>query len=125
MIFIFFWLWKSHEKSLLKKWSLCILSSYVWCSSAVKVISQPDPQFGHGGSSDNPLSVLGQALFPAGSTNAPMEQLQQFYRLGVQAMSKAQSAGGETRSNSTLSTGNYCKQQQQQQQLLLLLHRVP
>ena len=64
----------------------------------MKVISQPDPQFGHG--SDNPLSVLGQALFPPGSTNAPMEQLQQFYRLGVQAMSKAQSAGGETRSNS-------------------------
>jgi len=62
------------------------------------VISQPNPQFGQ--SSDNPLSVLGQALFPAGSNNAPMEQLQQFYRLGVQAMSKAQSAGGETRSNS-------------------------
>ena len=67
----------------------------------MKVISQPNPQFGQG--SDNPLSVLGQALFPAGSTNAPMEQLQQFYRLGVQAMSKAQSAGGETRSNSTAS----------------------
>ena len=66
--------------------------------SSVKVISQPDPQFGQG--SDNPLSVLGQALFPAGNSNAPMEQLQQFYRLGVQAMSKAQSAGGETRSNS-------------------------
>ena len=66
--------------------------------SAVKVISQPNPQFGHG--NDNPLSILGQALFPPGSTNAPMEQLQQFYRLGVQAMSKAQSAGGETRSNS-------------------------
>jgi len=77
-----------------------------WCRSAVKVISQPDPQFGHG-ASDNPLSVLGQALFPPGSTNAPMEQLQQFYRLGVQAMSKAQSAGGETRSNSAISTGNY------------------
>jgi len=75
------------------------------CRSAVKVISQPNPQFGHG-NSDNPLSVLGQALFPAGSTNAPMEQLQQFYRLGVQAMSKAQSAGGETRSNSvSASTG--------------------
>jgi len=73
----------------------------VCCRSAVKVISQPNPQFGQG--SDNPLSVLGQALFPAGSTNAPMEQLQQFYRLGVQAMSKAQSAGGETRSNSTAS----------------------
>jgi len=70
----------------------------------VKVISQPDPQFGQAG--DNPLSVLGQALFPPGSTNAPMEQLQQFYRLGVQAMSKAQSAGGETRSNSMpISTG--------------------
>ena len=74
------------------------------CRSAVKVISQPNPQFGHG--NDNPLSVLGQALFPAGSTNAPMEQLQQFYRLGVQAMSKAQSAGGETRSNSvSVTTG--------------------
>jgi len=62
------------------------------------VISQPNPQFGQNG--DNPLSVLGQALFPPGSNNAPMEQLQQFYRLGVQAMSQAQSAGGETRSNS-------------------------
>jgi len=70
----------------------------------VKVISQPNPQFGQG--ADNPLSVLGQALFPPGSTNAPMEQLQQFYRLGVQAMSKAQSAGGETRSNSaSVTTG--------------------
>jgi len=67
------------------------------------VISQPNPQFSQG--SDNPLSVLGQALFPAGSTTAPMEQLQQFYRLGVQAMSKAQSAGGETRSNSASVTG--------------------
>jgi len=79
-------------------WSGLHVVMCVMHRSAVKVISQPNPQFGHG--NDNPLSILGQALFPPGSTNAPMEQLQQFYRLGVQAMSKAQSAGGETRSNS-------------------------
>ena len=67
----------------------------------MKVISQPNPEFGH--SSENPLSVLGQALFPPGNTNAPMEQLQQFYHLGVQAMNKS---GGDTRANSaSVATG--------------------
>jgi len=64
------------------------------------VISQPNPEFGQ--SSDNPLSVLGQALFPPGNTNAPMEQLQQFYHLGVQAMSKT--GGADTRGHSASAT---------------------
>ena len=87
-------------------WRRKLNTDWGCCRSAVKVISQPNPQFSSGGSGDNPLSVLGQALFPAGNTNAPMEQLQQFYRLGVQAMSKAQAAGGETRSNSAATVAN-------------------
>jgi hypothetical protein len=68
--------------------------------SAVKVFSQPNPQFSQ---SNNPLSVLGQALFPAGSGSNSVDQLQQFYQLGMQfaAERMGSSSAGAMSSDST------------------------
>jgi hypothetical protein len=59
----------------------------------VKVHSQPNPHFV--GGTSNPLSVLGPLLFPTGNSNAPVEQLRNFYHLGSPSSDKAAALGSD------------------------------
>ena len=56
----------------------CIHSSHwvLLCRSSVKLYSQPNALFSQ---SNNPLSFLGPVLFPPGTSNAPVDQLQHFF----------------------------------------------
>jgi hypothetical protein len=60
---------------------------YSHIRSAVKIYSQPNPLFA--GGTSNPLSVLGPVLFPPGNSNAPVEQLKQFYHVPTQSNEKS------------------------------------
>lgn len=55
--------------------------------SAVKLYSQPNPLFSQ---SSNPLSFLGPVLFPPGTSNAPVDQLQHFFGAGFAPVKKAE-----------------------------------
>lgn len=53
----------------------------------MKLYSQPNPLFSQ---SSNPLSFLGPVLFPPGTSNAPVDQLQHFFGAGFAPVKKAE-----------------------------------
>jgi len=71
-------------------------------SSAIKVHSQPNPLFNQ--ATNDVLSCLSSVLFPTGVSNAPIEQLQQFYRMTSSSSERLSMAKG-TQRNVVLDVG--------------------